>query len=121
MAGVFVYDALAPGGARWGILHDLRDHSMPPVRDSVNGQLFDTGLGKVAGVINSADTFIPGYTVSLANPVVGLEILDAVEGVKHGLFERVLVMTKGRLLVWAYNWAHPTDHFKPIGIHETMG
>jgi gamma-glutamylcyclotransferase (GGCT)/AIG2-like uncharacterized protein YtfP len=98
---VFVYGTLRPGDVRWHLLEPfVVDGGW---RDSVRGQLFDTGLDYPAAVFDTDGT-IHGHTFALLESSMGraLDVLDEVEGIVEGEYVRVTVRTARGVDAWAY-------------------
>lgn len=98
---VFVYGTLRPGDVRW---HHLAPFTVDGgIPDSVEGQLFDTGLDYPAAAFGIAGT-IHGHTFALLDASLddALAVLDDVEDVVGGEYSRVLVRTGRGLDAWAY-------------------
>ncbi len=90
---VFVYGTLKPGRSRWSALAPFVKTDAKLVDTTVHGCLWDTGHGWPA--MSAGDTSVPGVLVPLdpARVAEALALLDAIEGVASGLFERVAVAT----------------------------
>lgn len=100
-AALFVYGTLRPGDVRWHLLEPfVVDGGWP---DTVAGELFDTGFDYPAAVFARAGT-IHGQCFALLETSVGraLDVLDEVEGVVAGEYERVTVRTGRGVQAWAY-------------------
>lgn len=100
---LFVYGTLLPGARSWEVLAPfVNGHGTP---DSVSGELFDTGLGYPAGVVddNSAHS-VYGRTFRLvaARSAEALAALDEFEDVADGSFHRAVVTTDRGRLAWVY-------------------
>ena len=98
---IFVYGTLRPGDVRWHILEPfVLDDGWS---DSVDGQLYDTGLDYPAAVFEHEAT-IHGHTFALleASTSRALEVLDEVEGTVDGDYSRVVVRTGRGVDAWAY-------------------
>lgn len=116
MERIFVYGTLQPGQERWPILKPFVltvDEDGPA---TARGRLYDTGYGWPAAVFDAAaGTTLPG-TVLTFHPrscEEAFATLDAVEGVKSGLFQRISIEVDG-VVCWAYHWPSPTGGFQPI-------
>jgi gamma-glutamylcyclotransferase (GGCT)/AIG2-like uncharacterized protein YtfP len=109
---VFVYGTLLPNESRWPLLEPFAIGARPA---TVPGRLFDTGRGYPCALFSGAGT-IPGAVVTLEPAQVAevLELLDEVEGVAFGLYERVVVRTDDGEAVWSYEWATDMDELTPI-------
>ena len=110
---LFVYGTLMPGRSRWPTLAPWAGGG--PAPDSVAGQLFDTGYGWPAAVIGNGGP-IPGLTVPLTTQslTAALDVLDEIEGTKHGLFGRISAVTENGIEAWVYEWPGKTERFVPI-------
>jgi len=98
---VFVYGTLRPGDVRWHFLEPfVVDDGWS---DSVDGQLFDTGLDYPAARFGGDGT-IHGRTFALLESSMqrALEVLDEVEGVVDGEYARQIVRTSRGIDAWAY-------------------
>jgi gamma-glutamylcyclotransferase (GGCT)/AIG2-like uncharacterized protein YtfP len=98
---VFVYGTLRPRDVRW---HHLAPFTVDDgIPDSVEGQLFDTGLDYPAAVFGVPGT-IRGQSFALLDASIddALAVLDEVEDVVGGEYRRVLVRTGCGLDAWAY-------------------
>ena len=105
---LFVYGTLRPGDVRWPLLEPwVADDGLD---DTVDGELFDTGLDYPAAVFNRRGT-IHGRTYRLDPAVLDacLRHLDEVEGTVRGLYRRVRVVTAARLTAWAYEYGAGLD------------
>lgn len=100
---LFVYGTLLPGAQSWEVLKRFVDgHGTP---DSVSGELFDTGLGYPAAVIDERSTsLVLGRTLQLtaSHSAAALAALDEFEDVADGLFRRVAVTTGSGRTAWIY-------------------
>lgn len=115
-AEVFVYGTLKPGQRRWPILAPFVSASEAAVPAEAPGRLFDTGYGWPAAVFDPRDADrVPGVVIGLnpASTEEALAVLDDVEGVDSGLFQRVLIDVEDRAC-WAYHWPGPTGEFRRI-------
>ncbi len=98
---VFVYGTLRPGDVRWHLLEPfVVDGGW---RDSVTGQLFDTGLDYPAALFDGDGT-IHGHTFALLESSASraLDVLDDVEGIVDGEYSREIVRTARGVDAWAY-------------------
>jgi gamma-glutamylcyclotransferase (GGCT)/AIG2-like uncharacterized protein YtfP len=112
-ASLFVYGTLMPGEERWHLLEPLTAAGAPRAATAA-GLLYRTPYGWPAAVFGEGGGAVPGVAVVLADPGRALALLDEVEGVGAGLFERRRVATTaGRCL--AYHWPGPTGGFAVIG------
>ncbi len=88
---------------RWDFLSPfVVDEGWP---DTVDGTLFDTGLGYPAAVFKGAGTIV-GRTYALLESSIErcLEVLDEEEDTVDGLYRRVTVTTGRGVLAWAYEY-----------------
>src|SRR3954449_10710082 len=108
----FVYGTLLPTESRWPLLEPYAIAARPA---SVAGRLFDTGRGYPCALFSGAGT-IPGAVVELAPADVEdvFVLLDEVEGVAFGLYERVVVTTDDGERVWSYEWSGDMEELTPI-------
>ncbi len=105
---LFVYGTLQPGETRWPQLERwVVDEG---ARDSVGGELFDTGLDYPAALFNDRAT-IHGRTYVLRHDTYDacLAHLDRVEGTVEGLYSRLVVTTALGHLAWAYEYGSGLD------------
>src|SRR3954452_22202905 len=109
---VFVYGTLLPSESRWPLLEPYARGARPA---GVPGRLFDTGRGYPCALFSGPGT-IPGAVVALDQAEVDdvVALLDEVEGVAFGLYERVVVTTDDGERVWSYEWAGDMDELTPI-------
>ncbi|MEY2457172.1 MAG: hypothetical protein QOK06_2266 [Acidimicrobiaceae bacterium] len=112
LTAVFVYGTLLPGEHRWPLLEPFAVGSR---RAAVAGRLFDTGRGYPCALFSGSGS-IPGAVVALdpARVEEALLLLDEVEGVTFGLYERVVATTDDGEAVWSYAWAGTMDELTPI-------
>jgi gamma-glutamylcyclotransferase (GGCT)/AIG2-like uncharacterized protein YtfP len=110
--GVFVYGTLLPTESRWPLLEPFAVGVRPA---AVAGRLFDTGRGYPCALFSGAGS-IPGAVVAIDADRIEdvLVLLDEVEGVAFGLYERALVRTDDGEVVWSYAWAADMDDLTPI-------
>jgi gamma-glutamylcyclotransferase (GGCT)/AIG2-like uncharacterized protein YtfP len=110
--GVFVYGTLLPTESRWPL---LEPYAIGARSATVAGRLFDTGRGYPCALFSGTGT-IPGAVVTLEAAQVEevLVLLDEVEGVAFGLYERVVVSTDDGERVWSYAWLGDMDELTPI-------
>jgi gamma-glutamylcyclotransferase (GGCT)/AIG2-like uncharacterized protein YtfP len=113
VAHVFVYGTLLPGDVRWHLLAPfVVDDGWP---DRTSGRLFDTGLDYPAAVFDDTGTAAAPYVVGRTMSLLGssrtraLDVLDEVEGVVAGLYERVVVRTERGHDAWAYRYGGGLD------------
>src|SRR4051812_18766428 len=104
---VFVYGTLKPGYARWPHLAPFADED--PTPDAVEGILWRTPHGWPAATVGNRS--IPGVVVALRprKTADALALLDRIEGVDAGLFQRSIVTTEMGQPCWVYLWHHSTD------------
>ncbi len=104
---VFVYGTLLPGEERWPL---IAAHVVAARPANVRGALFDTGAGYPCALFDRDGT-IPGAVLELRPAEVDavLAMLDEVEGVELGLYERVVVTTDANEPAWSYAWAQDLD------------
>jgi gamma-glutamylcyclotransferase (GGCT)/AIG2-like uncharacterized protein YtfP len=109
---VFVYGTLLPTESRWPLLEPFAAEVRA---GTVAGRLFDTGRGYPCALFAGSGS-IPGAVVAIEPARVEevLELLDEVEGVAFGLYERVVVTTADGEAVWSYAWAGDMDDLTPI-------
>ena len=109
---VFVYGTLLPTESRWPLLEPFALGTRP---GTVGGRLFDTGRGYPCAQFTGSGS-IPGAIVDIDPDRVEevLTLLDEVEGVAFGLYERVVVTTTDGELVWSYAWDGDMDDLTPI-------
>lgn len=100
---LFVYGTLLPDAQSWELLRPFVDgHGTP---DSVIGELFDTGLGYPAAIVDAqSNTTVKGRTFQLiaTRSAEALAVLDEFEDVTDGLFRRVVVATDRGWSAWVY-------------------
>jgi gamma-glutamylcyclotransferase (GGCT)/AIG2-like uncharacterized protein YtfP len=106
-SAVFVYGTLMPGEERWPF---IEEHVVAARQATVAGQLFDTGRGYPCALFDRPGT-IPGAVIELDPARVDelLMLLDEIEGVEIGLYERVVVTTDANEPVWSYAWRDVLD------------
>ena len=98
---LFVYGTLRPGEVRW---HHLEPFVVGEgVEASVEGGLYDTGLGYPAAMFTEAGT-IHGRVYELATDTLAAALahLDEVEGAVRGLYHRLTVQPSTGGAAWAY-------------------
>jgi gamma-glutamylcyclotransferase (GGCT)/AIG2-like uncharacterized protein YtfP len=101
ISSLFAYGTLLPGEERW--------HMMAPFvvdegfADTVQGEVYDTGLGYPAARFDRAGV-IHGRTFHLlaSSLVDALRVLDEVEGVVDGEYRRIVVTTTAGYQAWSY-------------------
>lgn len=106
---LFVYGTLRPGDVRWPLLEpwvvdDGHD-------DTVEGQLFDTGLDYPAATFGPSDGRVIGRTYELRTETLAtaLQRLDDEEDTVLGLYRRVEVRTGRGVRAWAYQYGTGLD------------
>ena len=103
---LFVYGTLMPGHLRWPM---LAPHATASRSTSVAGRLYDSGHGwPVARLIDDGlgpDDVVPGWAVELRADGLDalLRVLDEMEGVDRGLYDRVVVRLADGADAWAYS------------------
>lgn len=118
MTALFVYGTLLPGEVRWRFLAPfVTDEGVP---DTVEGILYDTGLGYPAAVFGTGGRIV-GRTFTLHPERVdeALSVLDDVEGAVAGRYGRVEVTTGAGRRVFAY--AHGARPGATDGLDDTSG
>jgi gamma-glutamylcyclotransferase (GGCT)/AIG2-like uncharacterized protein YtfP len=102
---LFTYGTLRTGDARWPLLAPYV--AGPGVEDSVDGELFDTGLGYPAAIFGRGRSII-GETFELLLATVHecLAILDEEEDTVDGLYRRTTVRTDRGVAAWAYSYGN---------------
>ena len=114
VANVFVYGTLLPGDVRWPLLAPfVVDHGWS---DRAAGRLYDTGLDYPAAVFDTdvvagGARLVVGRTIPLLESSLtrALTVLDEVEGVVAGLYERVAIRTERGHDAWAYRYGGGLD------------
>jgi len=111
VAALFVYGTLKPGRCRWPLLLPFVDPSEVPTPAVIRGRLWDTGRGWPA--VTVGDSSVSGFVVHMRADVLGegLALLDEVEGVSSGLFNRVRSVTQAGAECWVYVWPSITEGF----------
>ena len=116
---MFVYGTLLPDEERWPL---IADHVVAVRPATVRGALFDTGRGYPCALFDR-DGSIPGAMLELRAGEVDavLALVDEVEGVDLGLYERVVVTTDADEPAWSYAWAQDLDGLVKILRWSTSG
>lgn len=98
---LFVYGTLRPGDVRWSFLEPYAADE--GVDDTVDGRVYDTGLGYPAAIFGGDGT-IAGRTYRLHEDRLdeALAALDEEEDTVDGLYRRVTVTTGRGITAWAY-------------------
>jgi len=101
LASLFVYGTLRPGDVRWSFLSPyVADHG---VDDTVNGRVYDTGLGYPAAIFGHGGTIVGRtYPLRIDRLDEALDVLDEEEDTVAGLYRRVTVVTGRGIDAWAY-------------------
>lgn len=113
---VFVYGTLRPGDVRWQFLQPfVVDEGR---LDTVEGQLFDTGLDYPAAIFDERAEpggRIVGQTYELRMASLGscLDVLDREEDTVGGRYRRVVVRTDRGVDAYAYEYGDDL-HLTPI-------
>lgn len=113
MNQVFVYGTLKPGHHNW--LH-IAPYADTARQTTTTGTLYDTGYGWPAAKFGSDGNPIPGWTVTIRDYYlpVALATLDHIEGIEHGLFERITITDTNGEPCWAYQWPSEVEKFTKI-------
>jgi gamma-glutamylcyclotransferase (GGCT)/AIG2-like uncharacterized protein YtfP len=101
ISSLFAYGTLLPGEERWHMLAPfVVDEGFA---DTVQGEVYDTGLGYPAARFDRAGV-IHGRTFHLlaSSLVDALRVLDEVEGVVDGEYRRIVVTTTAGYQAWSY-------------------
>lgn len=111
---LFVYGTLRPGDVRWHFLEQfVVDEGWD---DTTSGKVYDTGLDYPAAIFGTdpdttgtqpgATGTILGRTYALLDAARTrcLEVLDEVEGVVEGEFQRIAITTGSDTRAWAYQY-----------------
>lgn len=111
MNQVFVYGTLKPGHHNWQHLEPYTNRTRTA---TATGTLYDTGYGWPAAQFAGTNP-IPGYIVDIRYIHLNqaIAVLDHIEGVEHGLFDRVTIQVDG-VKCWAYEWPSEVDRFNLI-------
>ena len=104
---LFVYGTLQPGDVRWPHLEPFAADAGTP--DTVDGQLFDTGCGYPAALLDhraAPGNSIRGRRFALRPDRIdeALVVLDTEESSVAGRYRRVRVTTHAGVLAWAYEY-----------------
>ena len=115
---LFVYGTLMPDHLRWPM---LAPHAVGHRRAAARGRLYDSGLGwPVARLVDRTGhdehDLVPGWVVDLAVGAMDdlLVVLDEMEGVDRGLYDRVVVDLVDGGTAWAYSCATAVDDLPRI-------
>jgi gamma-glutamylcyclotransferase (GGCT)/AIG2-like uncharacterized protein YtfP len=113
MNRLFVYGTLKPGEIRWG--HILEPYANNVEAASAQGKLFDSGLGWPVAIFDDEGEPFSGVVVSIDPEQLdeAFAILDRIEGVADGLFQRITIDVDGQPC-WTYHWPHGTPGFDRI-------
>lgn len=110
---LFVYGTLLPGDVRW---HHLEPFVVDDPHDvSVDGDLYDTGLGYPAAIFRDNPRYLGGTIHGRCYPInpdryqEALDHLDEVEGVVGGLYHRTIVALHQGGDAWAYSYGDGLD------------
>lgn len=106
---VFVYGSSMPGESRYG---EIKEYVEASTRASVDGLLYDTGLGYPAAKFDPGAE-IPGFLLTL-NPATADAFLREQTALEAGLFIPVTVQTKSGVAATAWEWIGATDGFPRI-------
>jgi len=100
---LFVYGTLRPGDVRWPFLEPLVVDA--GIDDSVDGTLYDTGLGYPAALFGDGNV-VMGRTYILNELLLdeALDLLDVEEGSVDGLYHRMRLVTHRGVRAWAYSY-----------------
>ena len=115
-SAVFLYGTLMPGLPRWPALKPFCTDDLC-MTSAVPGRLFNTGWGWPAAIFDvAADAAVPGVVAHIVPGRLreALDVLDQIEGVDVGLFERIAVRTSVGIEAWTYEWAGVTVNFSEI-------
>ena len=115
---LFVYGTLMPDHLRWPM---LAPHAVGHRRAAARGRLYDSGLGwPVARLVDRTGhdehDLVPGWVVDLDVGAMDdlLVVLDEMEGVDRGLYDRVVVDLVDGGTAWAYSCATAVDDLPRI-------
>jgi gamma-glutamylcyclotransferase (GGCT)/AIG2-like uncharacterized protein YtfP len=103
---LFVYGTLMPGHLRWPM---LEPYSTGVRRATARGSLYDSGSGwPIAHLVHDPGAegdVVPGWVVDLEPKALDLllVVLDDMEGVDRGLYDRVVVDLLDGGRAWAYS------------------
>ena len=111
MNKLFVYGTLKPGQRLWP---QLLPYATDANETTTPGTLYDPGWGWPAATFPGPNQS-PGWTVELNPNLItqALAVLDKIEGVDHGLFQRITINIDGQPC-WAYHWPDTVDTFTKI-------
>jgi gamma-glutamylcyclotransferase (GGCT)/AIG2-like uncharacterized protein YtfP len=112
-AALFVYGTLMPGHLRWPMLASHAVGHRPAV---ARGRLYDSGRGwPIARLVDhpdhGVDDAVPGWVVDLDADAMAelMVVLDEMEGVDQGLYDRVVIELVDGGRAWAYSSGTPVD------------
>lgn len=110
---LFVYGTLLPGDVRW---HHLEPFVVDDATDvSVDGDLYDTGLGYPAAIFGEDTRYLGGtihgrcFQIIPSHYQEALDHLDKVEGVVGGHYRRLIVAVHQGGDAWAYGYGGGLD------------
>jgi gamma-glutamylcyclotransferase (GGCT)/AIG2-like uncharacterized protein YtfP len=112
-AALFVYGTLMPGHLRWPMLAPSAVGRRPA---AARGRLYDSGRGwpiarLVDGPGHDGDDVVPGWVIDLDAGAMDdlLIVLDEMEGVDQGLYDRVVIDLVDGGTAWAYSSESSVD------------
>ncbi len=106
---LFVYGSSMPGMSRYG---EISEYVTGSTRDSVQGQLYDSGLGYPMAKFGG-DGEVRGFLLWL-DPQTADAALAEMTRVEAGLFHPVSVRTRSGVTAQAYQWIEATDGYPRI-------
>jgi gamma-glutamylcyclotransferase (GGCT)/AIG2-like uncharacterized protein YtfP len=99
----------------------LEPHAVGYRRAAARGRLYDSGQGwPVARLVDrdghDEDDLVPGWVVDLDVGAMDdlMAVLDEMEGVDRGLYDRVVVDLVDGATAWAYSCGTPVDDLPRI-------
>jgi gamma-glutamylcyclotransferase (GGCT)/AIG2-like uncharacterized protein YtfP len=107
---LFVYGTTMPGHLRYP---DIQHFVAKADRDSVEGELFDSGAGYPAAKFGAGSGIIEGYVLKLRPDRVD-EALRTLTALESGLFHPTTVTTAGGVTATAYEWIDSTEGLAPV-------